>query len=159
MSFWDRAWEWASGTPVLEAGHGGMYLALVITPMPSAMAEASPAVCSCQWAAPTWPGLWHDAQLCSRIGWMSAAKEGPPECFCTVGAEITVGTVNLDGFRAESSRLRSTSSEVLTRPAIEIGTDAVGRHLHLGGGCDAELSAGELGPDAPRHQAPSCPSP
>src|SRR3954449_6029776 len=59
---------WERGTPLFDAGHGGMYFALVMTPMPSEMAEASPAVCSCQWAAPTSPGLWQLAHVCSRMG-------------------------------------------------------------------------------------------
>src|ERR1700694_3636690 len=75
MVFWSRALEWTSATPSGEAGQGGMNLARVTTPMPSATADASAAVRNSQWAAPTWPGLWHEAQLCWRTGWTTRAKE------------------------------------------------------------------------------------
>src|ERR1700754_3000979 len=55
--------EWLSGTPMSDAGHGGMYFASTTVPMPSEIFAASAAVVSVQCAAPTCPAAWHDAQF------------------------------------------------------------------------------------------------
>ena len=60
--------EWRSGTPTFDAGHGGMYFAWTTVPMPSAIFGASPALSSVQCAAPTAPVLWHEAQFACEHG-------------------------------------------------------------------------------------------
>src|SRR5436853_7510207 len=90
--------------------------------MPSETACASAAVSSVQCAAPTWPGLWHDAQLACSAGMMTFANE---TVFfgraAVLGAAISVGTLYFDGSSALSCIDNVTSSEVLTRPAMLIG--------------------------------------
>src|SRR5581483_5688436 len=90
--------------------------------MPSETAAASPAVSSVHCAAPTWPGLWHDAQFASRAGITTRANDGLSwERGADGGAAISVGIANLDGSSAVSVIVNVTSSDVLTRPTIEMG--------------------------------------
>src|SRR5882724_9976535 len=89
--------------------------------MPSEIAAASPASRSVQCAAPTSPGLWHDAQFVLSTGMIAVLNEGLSEPLTFVGGEIWFGIVNFDGLSAVSFIVSVTSSEVLTRPAIEIG--------------------------------------
>src|SRR5450432_227323 len=69
--------ECSNGTPTFDAGHGGMYFASTTVPIPSATVAASPAVSYRQWAAPTWPVVWHDAQFALRMGMTTFWNEGP----------------------------------------------------------------------------------
>src|SRR6478752_1188343 len=81
----------ASGTPLSDAGHGGMYFVSVTVRMPSATAAASPAVSRRQCSEPTSPLLWHDAQLPSRIGRTAEANDGPPLASLACGPVMLVG--------------------------------------------------------------------
>ena len=100
-----------------------MYPVPTTEPMPSEILAASAAVSSVQCAAPTWPGLWHDAQLaCSdRHDRRSRTTGCPSARGADAGAAIAVGTVNFDGSSAVSFIVSVTSSEVLTSPAMLIG--------------------------------------
>src|SRR4051794_37884872 len=90
--------------------------------MPSDTAWASAAVSNVQCAAPTWPAMWHEAQLASRAGSTTFWNDGlSPERAAPGGAAIEVGMVNFDGSRATTFIVSATSSPVLTSPAIEIG--------------------------------------
>ena len=91
-------------------------------PMPSEIAFASAAVLSVHWEAPTWPGLWHDAQFASSAGITTSLNDGLSfERGASGGAAIWDAIVNFDGSSAVSVIVSVTSSEVLTSPAIEIG--------------------------------------
>ncbi len=99
-----------------------MYLAWVTILSPEATDEASAAVASCQWAAPTCPGAWHEAQLDSRMGATTVLNDGPvPVWGAEAGAAIWSGMVNFDGSSATSLKVSPTESPVLTKPARLMG--------------------------------------
>ncbi len=75
----------------------------------------APAIC---------PVLWHEAQLCSRIGATTVRNDGAsaaPSVSTASGPATSVATSLAVGSTAVSLRVSTTSSSVRTRPAIEMG--------------------------------------
>ena len=92
--------------------------------MPSEMALASAAVSRRTCLPAIWPVLWHDAQLCSRIGATTVRNDGlsaAASVSTRSGPATSVATSVRPGSTAESLRVSATSSSVRTRPAIEMG--------------------------------------